>query len=62
MRRIHNAGAHLLRMPALLAKEDREPWLAGSVIEAKTVLKQYPPECLTAYQLSRTEMAIGMLD
>lgn len=25
MRRIHNVGAHPFRMPALLAKEDREP-------------------------------------
>jgi putative SOS response-associated peptidase YedK len=35
MRRIHNTGAHPFRMPALLAKEDRERWLMGSAVEAK---------------------------
>jgi putative SOS response-associated peptidase YedK len=29
MRHIHNTGAHPFRMPALLAKEDRETWLTG---------------------------------
>ena len=34
MRRIHNTGAHPFRMPAPLAKEDREQWLTGSAAEA----------------------------
>ena len=39
-------------MPALLAKEDREPWLTGSAAEAKAVLKPYPQECMVAHQVS----------
>jgi putative SOS response-associated peptidase YedK len=52
MRRIHNTGAHPFRMPALLAKEDREQWLTGSPVEAKAVLKQYPQDCMVTYQVS----------
>jgi len=52
MRRIHNTGAHPFRMPALLAKEDREQWLTGTLIEAKAALKQYPQDCMVAYQVS----------
>jgi putative SOS response-associated peptidase YedK len=52
MRHIHNTGAHPFRMPALLAKEDREPWLTGSASDAKAVLKPYPQECMVAYQVS----------
>jgi putative SOS response-associated peptidase YedK len=52
MRRIHNTGAHPFRMPALLAKEDREQWLTGPAAEAKAALRQYPQECMVAYQVS----------
>jgi putative SOS response-associated peptidase YedK len=52
MRRIHNAGAHPYPMPALLAVADREQWLAGSTADAKAALKQYPQECMVAYQVS----------
>lgn len=52
MRRIHNTGAHPFRMPALLAKEDREQWLVGPGAEAKAALKPYPQECMVAYQVS----------
>lgn len=52
MRRIHNTGAHPFRMPALLSEDDREQWLTGSAVEAKAVLKQYPQECMVAYQVS----------
>ena len=52
MRRIHNTGAHPFRMPALLAKEDRERWLTSSAVEAKAALKQYPEEHMVTYQVS----------
>jgi putative SOS response-associated peptidase YedK len=52
MRRIHNTGAHPFRMPAILAKEDREQWLTGSAVDARVVLKQYPQECMVTYQVS----------
>jgi putative SOS response-associated peptidase YedK len=52
MRHIHNTGAHPFRMPALLAKADREQWLMGTALEAKAVLRQYPQDCMVAYQVS----------
>jgi len=52
MRHIHNTGAHPFRMPALVAKGDRERWLTGSAADAKAVLKPYPQECMVAYQVS----------
>ncbi len=52
MCRIHNTGAHPFRMPALLAKEDRERWLTGSAVEAKMALKKYPQESMIAYPVS----------
>lgn len=52
MRRIHNTGAHPFRMPALLAKEDREQWLTGTPVEAKAILKQYPQQCMVTFQVS----------
>ena len=52
MRHIHNTGAHPFRMPALLAKQDREQWLTGTPSEAKAVLKQYPQDCMVSYQVS----------
>jgi len=52
MKRIHNTGAHPFRMPALLAREDREQWLAGTATDAKSALKPYPQDCMVAYQVS----------
>jgi len=52
MRQIHNTGAHPFRMPALLTKADREPWLTGNVAEAKAALKPYLQEYMVAYQVS----------
>jgi putative SOS response-associated peptidase YedK len=52
MRRIHNTGAHPFRMPALLALEDRERWLTGTVAEAKSAIKPYQEGCMVAYQVS----------
>ena len=52
MRRIHNTGAHPFRMPALLAKDDREQWLLGTAVEAKAALKQYPQDCMWTYEVS----------
>jgi putative SOS response-associated peptidase YedK len=52
MKQIHNTGAHPFRMPALLAKEDRERWLTGTADEARLALKPYPQDCMVAYQVS----------
>jgi putative SOS response-associated peptidase YedK len=52
MRRIHNTGAHPFRMPAILAREDRDPWLKGTSVEAKSTLKPYPQDCMVTYQVS----------
>lgn len=43
---IHNAQQ---RMPAILAKDDRDAWLAGSPDEAWATLKPYPDEHLVAW-------------
>jgi len=53
MRRIHNAGAHPFRMPAILLQTDHDAWLRGSVADAKDVLRQYPQDQMVAYQVSR---------
>lgn len=47
---IHNEKQ---RMPAILAEEDQETWLAGGKMEAKAALRPYPDERLTAWQVSR---------
>ncbi|MGH8131887.1 MAG: SOS response-associated peptidase [Steroidobacteraceae bacterium] len=41
------------RMPAILAEEDHETWLAGGKGEAKAALKSYPDELLIAWKVSR---------
>jgi putative SOS response-associated peptidase YedK len=46
---IHNAQQ---RMPAILAKDDRDAWLAGSPDEAWATLKPYPDEHLVAWPVS----------
>jgi putative SOS response-associated peptidase YedK len=47
---IHNTQH---RMPAILAKEDRESWLAGSVDEAWSALKPYSDEHMVAWPVRR---------
>ena len=49
MTEIHNVKH---RMPAILAKEDRETWLAGSAEEAFAVIKQYPDTHMVATPVS----------
>jgi putative SOS response-associated peptidase YedK len=46
---IHNTQH---RMPAVLAKEDREAWLSGSAEEAWAALKPYPDEHMVAWPVS----------
>ena len=46
---IHNAKQ---RMPAILAKEDREAWLTGTTEEAWATLKSYPDESMVAWPVS----------
>jgi putative SOS response-associated peptidase YedK len=46
---IHNSQH---RMPAILAREDREAWLAGSHEEAWATLKPYPDEHMVAWPVS----------
>lgn len=46
---IHNTQH---RMPAILAREDREAWLAGSPQEAWSALKPYPDELMVAWPVS----------
>jgi len=47
---IHNVK---YRMPAILAKEDRDTWLAGAPDDAFTVIKQYPDTHLVATPVSK---------
>jgi putative SOS response-associated peptidase YedK len=49
LREIHNTQH---RMPAVLAKEDREAWLSGSAEEAWAALKPYPDEHMVAWPVS----------
>jgi putative SOS response-associated peptidase YedK len=46
---IHNTQH---RMPAILAREDREAWLSGSTEEAWATLKPYPDEHMVAWPVS----------
>jgi putative SOS response-associated peptidase YedK len=52
MRELHNTGAHPFRMPAILAREDIPRWLHGSSDEARSVLKAYSAELMSAYGVS----------
>ncbi|HLY53656.1 MAG TPA: SOS response-associated peptidase [Steroidobacteraceae bacterium] len=47
---IHNEKQ---RMPAILAEADQEVWLTGERTAAKALLRPYPGERLTAWQVSR---------
>ena len=49
MTEIHNVKH---RMPAILAKEDRDTWLTGTSDEAFTVIKQYPDTHMVATPVS----------
>jgi putative SOS response-associated peptidase YedK len=49
VREIHNTKH---RMPAILAKEDREAWLTGTADEAWATLKPYPDEHTVAWPVS----------
>jgi putative SOS response-associated peptidase YedK len=50
MTEIHNVKH---RMPAILAKEDRETWLTGTSEQAFQVIKQYPDTHMVATPVSR---------
>jgi putative SOS response-associated peptidase YedK len=50
MTEIHNVKH---RMPAILAKEDRETWLMGMPEEAFAVIKQYPETHMVATPVSK---------
>jgi putative SOS response-associated peptidase YedK len=52
MRSIHNAGSNPHRMPAILRMEDQDAWLAGSVDDARAVLKQYDAGLMVAFEVS----------
>lgn len=47
---IHNTQR---RMPAIIAREDREAWLGGTPDEAWSALKPYPDEHMVAWPVSR---------
>ena len=49
MSEIHNAKH---RMPAILAREDRDAWLKGTGDEAFATLRQYPDTRLVATPVS----------
>jgi len=49
MAKIHNSGS---RMPAMLAREQRELWLSGSTESAGMALAAYADERLLAYAVS----------
>ena len=49
---IHNTGNNPHRMPAILRKEDCDAWLGGTMDEARTALRQYPADLMTAYPVS----------
>jgi putative SOS response-associated peptidase YedK len=52
MKHVHNAGGNPFRMPAIVAKEDREAWLAGSIEEALKVLKPYDQTHMVHYEVT----------
>ncbi|MEP6886126.1 MAG: SOS response-associated peptidase [Gammaproteobacteria bacterium] len=52
MREIHNGGSNPYRMPAILRKDDQEPWLNGTADEARSVLQPYDGSLMAAYEVS----------
>ncbi|MGH8142555.1 MAG: SOS response-associated peptidase [Steroidobacteraceae bacterium] len=49
MAQIHNAKR---RMPAILAAQDIDRWLSGSIDDARAALKQYPADAMVAHPVS----------
>ncbi len=49
MREIHNSQQ---RMPAILAAEDIETWLAGTSVDARAALKSYRSDTMVAHPVS----------
>jgi putative SOS response-associated peptidase YedK len=49
MAEIHNAKQ---RMPAILAADQLDAWLSGSVEDAKAALAQYPADTMVAHPVS----------
>jgi putative SOS response-associated peptidase YedK len=47
---IHNEKP---RMPAILAEEDHDAWLAGGKLAAKAALRPYPEEFMVGWKVSR---------
>lgn len=39
-------------MPAILSSDNRETWLTGALEEARSVLRQYPQECMVPHAVS----------
>jgi putative SOS response-associated peptidase YedK len=52
MSEVHNAGSNPQRMPAIVAKEDREAWLTGSLDVARAVLRPYDAGSMVAFEVS----------
>ena len=52
LQHIHNGGNNPYRMPAIVAAEDRDAWLHGTIDEARAVLEQYPADLMDAYEVS----------
>jgi putative SOS response-associated peptidase YedK len=52
MRDLHNTGSHPHRMPAMLRREDWDPWVRGTAAEAKSVIQQYPANLMSAHEVS----------
>ena len=50
MTEIHNVKQ---RMPAILAKKDRDAWLSATPEEAFTAIKQYPDTHMVATPVSK---------
>jgi len=48
---IHNAAGKQ-RMPVILRREDYDAWLAGSIDDARAVIKEYPSESMVAWPVS----------
>lgn len=46
---VHNTSE---RMPAILHRDDYEPWLRGSTARARTLLRTYPQEKMVAHAVS----------
>jgi putative SOS response-associated peptidase YedK len=52
MHDIHNTGSNPHRMPAILAANDADAWLGGTVEQAQDSLKRYPADLMVAWPVS----------